>query len=144
MAMESTAETTTMMVRKDFFSGIREFRKLTCVVLAVHYHQQLLLSTIVNLIFAFILGWGLLRGKSYLKLLMGEVLPMTDEGWMIFTRRWVFFFIAMAVLNEAIWRTQTEDFWVSFKTFGSPAITFVFMMSQMGLLNRHAPPEEKG
>lgn len=100
--------------------------------------------TIVNGIFAFILGWGLLRGKSYLKLLLGEAIPLTDQGWMVFTWRWVLFFIVMAVLNEVVWRTQTENFWVNFKTFASPAITFVFMMSQIGLLNRYAPPEEKG
>lgn len=97
--------------------------------------------TIVNLIFAGILGWGLIRGRSYLKYLMGEMLPMDDEGWMIFTRRWAYFFLFMAVLNEVIWRTQSESFWVSFKTFGSPVVTFVFMMSQTGLLKRHAPPE---
>lgn len=100
--------------------------------------------TIVNGIFAFILGFGLLRGQSYLKTLMGEMVPLRDEGWMVFTRRWAFFFVAMAVLNEVIWRTQTESFWVSFKTFGSPAITFAFMMSQVGLLNRYAPKEDKG
>lgn len=97
--------------------------------------------TIVNLIFAFILGWGLLRGRSYLKYLMGEFLPLTDEGWMIFTRRWALFFLFMAALNEVIWRTQSEDFWVNFKTFGSPAVTLVFMVAQAGLLKRHAPPE---
>ena len=97
--------------------------------------------TIVNLIFAGILGWGIMRGRSYLKYLMGELLPMTDEGWMIFTKRWAMFFFFMAVLNEVIWRTQTESFWVNFKTFGSPIITFAFMMSQTGLLKRHEPPE---
>ena len=97
--------------------------------------------TIVNLIFAGILGWGLIRGRSYLKYLMGEMLPMDDDGWMIFTRRWAYFFVFMAILNEVIWRTQTESFWVNFKTFGSPAVTFAFMMSQTGLLKRHSPPE---
>ena len=99
--------------------------------------------TIVNAIFAFILGWGLWRGKSYLKLLMGEFLPLTDEGWLAFTRRWVLFFIFMAVLNEVIWRTQSEDLWVNFKTFGSPIVTFLFMMSQIGLLNRHSTSDGK-
>ena len=100
--------------------------------------------TIVNGIFAFILGWGLMRGQSYLKTLMGEMVPLTDEGWMIFTKRWALFFVVMALLNEAVWRTQTESFWVNFKTFASPAITLAFMMSQLGFLNRHAPKEDKG
>ncbi|MEL7463265.1 MAG: septation protein A [Pseudomonadota bacterium] len=100
--------------------------------------------TIVNGLFAAALGWGLMRGKSYLKLLVSEVIPLTDEGWMIFTKRWVLFFIFMAILNEIVWRSQTEAFWVNFKTFGSPIVTFAFMMSQVGLLSRYAPPEEKG
>jgi len=97
--------------------------------------------TIVNLIFAGGLGWGLTRGRSYLRDLMGDALAMTDAGWMALTRRWALFFIAMAVLNEAIWRTQTEAFWVSFKTFGSPAVTFVFVMMQLSLIKRHAADE---
>lgn len=97
--------------------------------------------TIVNMIFAAMLGWGLLRGRSYLKYLMGELLPLTDEGWMVFTRRWALFFVFMAVLNEVIWRFFSEDLWVNFKTFGSPVITIIFMMSQAGMLRRYAAPE---
>lgn len=97
--------------------------------------------TIVDLIFALILGWGLMFGRSYLKYLMGELLPLTDEGWLIFTKRWALFFVAMAVLNEIVWRGFSEDFWVNFKTFGSPVITIAFMLTQAGLLKRHALPE---
>ncbi|MEM7270014.1 MAG: septation protein A [Pseudomonadota bacterium] len=99
--------------------------------------------TIVNLIFASILGFGLLRGVSYLKLLMGEMTSMSDKGWMVFTQRMALFFFAMAVINELIWRTQTEAFWVNFKTFGSPVLTFGFFMSQMGLFKKYwVEPEE--
>ena len=94
--------------------------------------------TIVNGIFALALGIGLLQGRSYLKYLMGETMPLTDEGWMIFTKRWVGFFIFMALLNEGIWRTQTTEFWVTFKTFGNLPITFLFLMSQYPLLRRHS------
>ncbi|WP_340107158.1 septation protein A [Pikeienuella sp. HZG-20] len=97
--------------------------------------------TIVNLIFAALLGWGLLRGRSYLKYLMGELLPLTDEGWMGFTRRWALFFVFMALLNEAIWRGTSESFWVNFKTFGSPVVTLAFILSQMKFLRHHTPPE---
>ncbi|MBY8977236.1 septation protein A [Rhodobacteraceae bacterium NNCM2] len=97
--------------------------------------------TIVNGIFAFILLVGLLQGRSYLKTLMGESVPLTDEGWMIFTRRWVAFFIFMAVLNEVIWRTQSTEFWVSFKTFGNLPLTFLFMVCQYPLLQRYMQEE---
>ncbi|MEM7177486.1 MAG: septation protein A [Pseudomonadota bacterium] len=97
--------------------------------------------TIVNGIFALILFIGLLQGRSYLKTLMGTTVPMTDEGWMIFTKRWVGFFIAMALLNEVIWRTQTTEFWVSFKTFGNLPLTFLFMACQYPLLQRYMQEE---
>lgn len=94
--------------------------------------------TIVNGIFAVILGFGLVQGRSYLKYLMGDAMPLTDEGWMIFTRRWVFFFIFLAIVNEIVWRTQTTDFWVGFKTFGNLPLTLGFMAFQWPLLQRHS------
>ncbi|HUS53371.1 MAG TPA: septation protein A [Thermohalobaculum sp.] len=93
--------------------------------------------TIVNGIFALILGFGLLQGRSYLKDLMRETLPIDDAGWIIFTQRWIMFFIFMAALNEVVWRSQTTDFWVSFKTFASLPLTFVFLGLQWPLLKRH-------
>jgi intracellular septation protein len=97
--------------------------------------------TIVNGLFALGLGFGLLQGRSYLKYLMGDALPLSDAGWMIFTKRWALFFVFLAVLNEAIWRTQTTDFWVSFKTFGNLPLTLGFMATQYPLLKRHALDE---
>jgi intracellular septation protein len=97
--------------------------------------------TIVNSVFAVILGFGVARGRSYLKYLMGSAMPLDDAGWMIFTRRWVMFFVFMAALNEVIWRTQTTEFWVTFKTFGSLPLTFVFLALQWPLLKRHMVEE---
>jgi len=97
--------------------------------------------TIVNIIFAVILGFGVAKGRSYLKYLMGSTMPLDDEGWMIFTRRWVVFFLCMAVLNELIWRTQTTEDWVTFKTFGSLPLTFAFLAFQWPLLKRHMVEE---
>ncbi|MEC9431468.1 MAG: septation protein A [Pseudomonadota bacterium] len=97
--------------------------------------------TIINGLFAFALGFGLLRGRSYLRDLIGTALPLTDAGWRALTQRWMGFFVFAALLNELIWRTQSEEFWVTFKTFASPVITFLFMMAQMPLLKKHAPEE---
>jgi intracellular septation protein len=97
--------------------------------------------TIVNSVFAVILGFGVMRGRSYLKYLMGSTLPLDDEGWMIFTRRWVVFFLCMAALNELIWRTQSTEDWVAFKTFGSLPLTFAFLALQWPLLKRHMVEE---
>jgi intracellular septation protein len=69
-----------------------------------------------------------------------SVFNLTDEGWRKLTIRWAIFFAAMAVLNEIVWRTQTTDFWVSFKLFGFVPLTFVFAMAQYPLMRKH---EEK-
>lgn len=98
--------------------------------------------TIVYLLFAGVLGLGLLRGQSWLRLVMDEVLPLTEAGWMILTRRLAAFFAALAVANEAVWRLMSTDAWVNFKTFGLTLAMFAFFMAQGGLLQRHARAAE--
>ena len=93
--------------------------------------------TIIYLVFASLLGIGLLRGRSYLKSLMAVALPMEDEGWIILTKRFALFFIALALANEYIWRSFNTDIWVSFKTFGLPIATFIFFFSQARLIQKY-------
>lgn len=93
--------------------------------------------TIVNSLFAAVLLGGLAFGKPLLKLVFDAVFDLTDEGWRKLTLRWALFFIVLAVINEVVWRTQTTDFWVSFKVFGIMPLTFAFALSQMGLIQRH-------
>ncbi|MCB5198517.1 intracellular septation protein [Loktanella sp. DSM 29012] len=91
-------------------------------------------TTIVYTFLAAILGFGLLRGRSYLEWVMGELIPMRTAGWMLLTRRITAFFIFLAVFNEILWRTQSTDVWVKVETFGFPALMMVFMVWQiMGL-----------
>jgi intracellular septation protein len=100
--------------------------------------------TIIYLLFAGILGFGLLRGRSYLALAMEEVMPLKHEGWMILTRRVTGFFLALAVLNEIVWRTMSDQAWVNFKTFGLTLAIFAFFMTQGRLIERygdHKGPE---
>jgi len=94
--------------------------------------------TMIYALFAVILGFGLLRGQSYLQLVMEEVLPMTPEGWMILTKRVALFFVALALLNEVIWRNFSTDAWVNFKTFGLTIGVFVFFMAQSKLFQTYA------
>lgn len=93
--------------------------------------------TIINLIFAIILYGGMLVKKPLLKILLGAALRLEEEGWRILTYRWIGFFIALAVLNEVVWRTQTTDIWVNFKVFGILPITFIFTMTQFPLIKKH-------
>lgn len=101
--------------------------------------------TMIYVIFGGILGFGLLRGQSYLSLVLGEVMPLDAEGWRKLTFRMMLFFFALAVANEVIWRMFSTDAWVKFKTFGLPVAMIGFFMAQSGLLNRHSTEEaEKG
>lgn len=86
--------------------------------------------TMIYALFAAILGFGLLRDESYLKTLMGELLPMEQTGWLILTKRLALFFAILAVLNEVIWRGFSTEIWVNFKTFGLTAALFLFFMTQ--------------
>ena len=99
--------------------------------------------TIIYLLFAGILGFGLLRGKSYLQSVMDGVMPLTDQGWMILTRRLALFFAGLAVLNELVWRTQTEETWVYFKTFGLTAAIFVFFITQGKVFSQYGTAEDE-
>jgi intracellular septation protein len=94
--------------------------------------------TILYVIFAATLGWGLLRGQSYLQYVMDEAMPLEREGWMIFTRRMALLFAGLAIANEVIWRTMSTDAWVNFKTFGLTGLMFLFFMSQMKLFSTYA------
>lgn len=100
--------------------------------------------TILYAMFAGILGVGLMRGESYLRYLMDEMLPMTREGWMIFTFRFALFFAALAVINEIVWRSMSTDAWVTFKTFFLPLASFGFIASQAGVFSKHGiEPESR-
>ena len=93
--------------------------------------------TIINLLFAGILYGGIILNKSLLRYLLGAALKLQDEGWDILTKRWIGFFIALAILNEIIWRTQTTDIWVSFKVFGILPITFIFTLTQFSTIKKY-------
>jgi intracellular septation protein len=94
--------------------------------------------TIIYLLFGGTLLGGLWLGKSLLGVLFDQMFHLTDEGWRKLTWRWTFFFFALAVLNEIVWRTQTTDFWVSFKLFGVVPLTFLFGALQVPLINKYS------
>ena len=94
--------------------------------------------TIINILF----GLALLFGKYFtkepvLKKIMGKTISLTDIGWELLNKRWIYFFFILAILNELVWRTQSEEFWVNFKVWGLLPITFVFTAFQVSLINKH-------
>lgn len=99
--------------------------------------------TILNLLFAAVLAGGLAYGKLFLKVLFEGGFSITDEGWRVLTRRWMGFFVAMALLNEVIWRNFSEEFWVGFKVWGNLPITLIFGALQLLVVQKYALPEEE-
>ncbi len=99
--------------------------------------------TIIYVLFAAALYAGLVFRKNFLAVVFDQMFSLTDEGWRKLTFRWAGFFLAMAVLNEIVWRTTSTDFWVSFKVFGAMPITFVFAMAQMRLLQKYDASEKR-
>jgi intracellular septation protein len=98
--------------------------------------------TIIYALFAVVLFGGLLTGRSLLELVLDGVFRLTEVGWRKLTLRWALFFLAMAILNEIVWRSVSTDAWVAFKTFGFAPITFLFAIAQAPLITRHALAEK--
>ncbi len=94
-------------------------------------------STLAFGIFSGLLWIGLARGQSWLEYVLDGAFPITHAGWMILTRRLAWFFAAMAVTNELIWRNFSTDVFVAWDTFGQMAAIMVFFVSQAGLLKRY-------
>lgn len=97
--------------------------------------------TVVNVLFAAVLGVGLATNRHFLKTVLGQAFDLTEEGWRKLTLRWIGFFLAMAVVNEVIWRTMSEQTWVNFKVFAILPLTAIFMLAQIGLIKRHEQPK---
>jgi intracellular septation protein len=93
--------------------------------------------TIVNTLFGLVLLGGLAFGKALLPVVLDSVLHLDDIGWRKLTLRWGVFFLVLAGLNEFVWRTQSDDFWVNFKVWGTMPITILFAISQTPLIIKH-------
>ena len=94
--------------------------------------------TMIYLLFGGILGFGLFKGQSYLQVVMDGALPMSRDGWMILTKRFMLFFFGLAIANEVIWRSLSTDIWVNFKTFGLPLAMFVFFITQAKVISKYS------
>ncbi len=97
--------------------------------------------TVAQLLFAAVLLGSLALGRPVLKPLLGAAWPMDDLGWRRLSLRFAIFFLVMAALNEAVWRTQSTDVWVLFKVFGLFGLTMLFSLAQVPLMARHRLPE---
>ena len=94
--------------------------------------------TVVNILFALVLIFGKFFSKEpLLKKLFKNSFKLLDEGWKKFNDRWILFFIFLAILNEIVWRTRSEEFWVNFKVWGLMPISFIFAAFQVPLIKKY-------
>jgi intracellular septation protein len=98
--------------------------------------------TIIYVLFGGALLIGLAMGKPLLGIVFDSVFNLTEEGWRKLTWRWALFFLALAVLNEIVWRNFSTDVWVSFKLFGVVPLTFLFGAAQLPLLTKYAADKQ--
>ncbi|MGH6870757.1 MAG: septation protein A [Rhizomicrobium sp.] len=115
--------------------------------LTIWLHNDLFIKikpTIIYLIFATVLAGGLVTGRSLAKYLFDHAFHLDDRGWRLLTWRWVFFFVAMAIANEIVWRSFSLQVWAGYKLFGAIPLTFLFALAQTPLILKHHVEETSG
>jgi intracellular septation protein len=131
-------------VRYRYVSPLLLFSGVMVVVLGgltIWLHNETFIKvkpTIYYALVAALLTFGLTTGRPFLKLVLGSAYPgLDEEGWRKLTRNWAIFFAIMAVVNEAVWRNSTTDFWIAFKLWGAIPATLLFAVANVPMLVRH-------
>jgi intracellular septation protein len=128
-----------------WFSGIMV---LILGGLTIWLHDETFIKlkpTIYYSIAAGLLAFGVATKRNLLEMVLGSAYPgLSERGWALLTRNWILFFIAMAVVNEAVWRNTSTDFWVAFKLWGALPATFIFALANVPMLMKHGLEFEKG
>jgi intracellular septation protein len=131
-------------VRYRYVSPLLLFSAVMVVVLGgltIWLHDETFIKvkpTIYYALVSTLLFFGLLTNRSLLKLVLGSAYPgLDEEGWRKLTLNWAIFFAVMAVVNEAVWRNSTTDFWIAFKLWGAIPATLLFAVANVPMLMRH-------
>ena len=131
-------------IKYRHISPLLWFSGLTVVLLGgltIWLHDETFIKikpTLYYLVVAGLLTFGLATGRNLLKMVLGTVYPgLSERGWFLLTRNWVIFFALMAVLNEAVWRSTSTDFWIAFKLWFFLPVTFLFMFANVPMLMKH-------
>src|SRR5688572_109246 len=153
------------MIAAMLFSAIR-YRRISPLLwfsgvmvvvmggLTIWLHNETFIKMKPTLYYALVTGilaFGLATGRPLLKAVLGNTYPgLEDSGWVKLTRNWAIFFALMALLNEAVWRNSSTEFWIGFKIWGAIPLTFLFALANVPMLMRHglmredAVPAEPG
>jgi intracellular septation protein len=114
--------------------------------LTLWLHSDLFIKvkvTLINALFGAVLLGGVAFGRSYLKLIMGEAVKLSEQAWRTLSIRWGLFFLFLAVLNEVVWRSVSTDTWVNFKVFGLLPLTLVFALANAPFMSKHMIEDDK-
>jgi len=114
--------------------------------LTLWLHSDLFIKvkvTLINALFGTVLLGGVAFGRSYLKLIMGEAVKLSEQAWRTLSIRWGLFFLFLAVLNEVVWRSVSTDTWVNFKVFGLLPLTLVFALANAPFMSKHMIEDDK-
>lgn len=99
--------------------------------------------TAIYLLFAAVLLAGYWKGKALLKILLESAFEgLDDEGWMLLSRNWGFFFLFLAALNEGLRLWLSFGDWLAAKLWVFMPLSFLFTFSQIPMLLRHGLGEK--
>lgn len=145
------------MIAAMLFSAIR-YRRISPLLwfsgvmvvvlggLTIWLHNESFIKMKPTLYYAFVaalLAFGLATDRPLLQRALGSTYPgLNERGWTKLTRNWAIFFVGMAVLNEAVWRNSSTQFWVGFKIWGALPLTFLFAAANIPMLLRHGLMQE--
>ena len=131
-------------IRYRYVSPLLLFSAVMVLVLGgltIWLHNETFIKVKPTIYYALVAGlltFGLATGRPLLKLVLGSAYPgLDEEGWRKLTRNWAMFFAVMAVVNEAVWRNSTTDFWIAFKLWGVVPGTLLFAVANVPMLMRH-------
>lgn len=109
--------------------------------LTIYFHDETFIKikpTIIYLMFASVLVFGLITGRPLLQFVLESAYPgLSPKGWRQLTINWAVFFTVQAALNEAVWRNTSWDFWVAYKLWGVIPMTLIFAMANLPMLMKH-------
>ena len=114
--------------------------------LTLWLHSDLFIKvkvTLINALFGAVLLGGVAMGRSYLKLIMGEAVKLSEQAWRTLSIRWGVFFLFLAGLNEIVWRSVSTDTWVNFKVFGLLPLTLLFAFANAPFMSKHMIEDDK-
>lgn len=92
--------------------------------------------TIISLTLASIIFTGLMTGRNLWKMMFDGLFSLPDYAWTRLAICWGVFFVGMAIWNEVLVATVSEDTWANWK-LGNTFISFAFGLALVPYTMKH-------